>query len=105
VPFDHAQIITWFFVDFARLTGLEGQVSKLVDSLRTSSPGSPSLCDMAPPVQVRTKMKQFIFFSRASKNPLSGICLRGLVDDVRTGFESRNDATIYIPNFKSLELS
>ena len=25
--------------------------------------------------------------------------LRGLVDDIRTGFESRNDATVYIPTF------
>jgi hypothetical protein len=33
-----------------------------------------------------------------SKNhPKKGGLLRGLVDDIRTGFERRNDATVYIP--------
>lgn len=27
------------------------------------------------------------------------VFMRGLVDDIRTGFERRNDATVYIPTF------
>jgi len=46
------------------------------------------------------------FFSRAIQKTAKKrfFVLRGLVDDVRTGFERKNDATIYIPNFQLMEL-
>jgi hypothetical protein len=50
-------------------------------------------------VSTHTKALPVLF--RPRKKPLESGFLRGLVDDIRTGFERRNDATVYIPTFYS----